>query len=117
MSPSLFTMDPNPTAALPTLESLIAQKVDSSDSDTASESSYGSEYIAPLSGHVLAPSIDGTTVGVHGLRAEKAEDVTPEDKAVRPFHLAGSCGLSSAPIQLGRSITFESQCDTGRSLI
>jgi hypothetical protein len=91
MSPTLFTTDADPTSILPTLESLIGNGNGTSHSDSGSETSEtsygsGSEYIAPLSGNLAAlatPSIDGTTVGIAGIRAENLAEVTEEDKVVR----------------------------------
>lgn len=86
MIASLFstTDSSDPTSALPTLESLSPA---SDESDTESSKSYNSrsDYVAPLSGHVPDPSIDGTSVssgGEAGIRAEKLEDVGADDKAV-----------------------------------
>lgn len=89
MAPSLFspTDSASPTSALPTLASLLpssnAESSDSSDSESAT-----SDYIAPLSGHVADPSIDGSSVAEgNGPRAERAEDVAEDERAVGIFFL------------------------------
>lgn len=51
--------------------------------DAASDSGSDSSYAAPLgAGIAVAPSIDSTSFGGPGLRAERLEDVTLEDQAV-----------------------------------